>query len=70
LPDSLFLIGTLSWGIIAALILVASTIILTIPVFATRGMTQLVWFLVVGGILTLELAGLVTVGILIETGNL
>ncbi|HET7738358.1 MAG TPA: hypothetical protein VFK32_07280 [Tepidiformaceae bacterium] len=70
MPDSLFLIGTLSWGIIGALILVASTIILTIPVFATRGMTQLVWFLVVGGILTLELAGLVTVGILIETGNL
>lgn len=70
MPDPLFLIGTLSWGVIAALIMIASTVILTIPVFATRGSTQLVWFLVVGGILTAQLAALVTIGIMIETGNL
>jgi len=70
LPEPLFLIGTLSWGVISALILIASTVILTIPVFATRGYTQLVWFLVVGGLLTAELAALVTIGFMIETGNL
>ncbi len=66
----LFLLDALTWGVIAMMIFFTSTVIFTIPVFATRGATQLKWFFAVGFLLTLELALLVAVGVLISTGNL
>lgn len=38
-----FLISALAFGVVSLIIFLASTVILTIPVFATRGRTQAVW---------------------------
>ncbi len=65
-----FLISTNSFGIIAMLILMGSTVILTIPVFASRGTRQAIWFGIAGFLLTVELAVLLTLGILVNSGDL
>lgn len=65
-----FLISTNSFGVIAFIVLLGSSLIFTIPVFATRGMTQLVWLGIVGFILTVEAAGLVALGILVNNGTI
>jgi len=65
-----FLISTNSYGIIAMLILMGSTVILTIPVFASRGTRQAVWFGVVGFLLTVEFAVLLALGIMVNNGDL
>lgn len=65
-----FLISTNSFGVIAFIIFLGSSLIFTIPVFATRGMTQLAWLGVVGFILTVEAAGLLTLGILVNNGTI
>ncbi len=65
-----FLYTTLALGVTFFLILSASAIILTVPVFATRGTTQVIWLGVVGFLLTAETATLVTLGILNSQGNL
>jgi hypothetical protein len=57
-------------GVIGLCIFLVSTVLFTIPVFATRGTTQLKWAGVVGLALTLELALLVTWVVLISTGDL
>ena len=59
LPYDPFLITSLAFGIIALIIFLASNIIFLIPVMATRGTTQFVWFVGMGGLLTLELVVLV-----------
>lgn len=68
--EPLFLLDALGWGVIATVVLMASSIILTIPVFATRGRAQAVWFAVIGFLLTVEIAVLITVGILIDKGKI
>jgi hypothetical protein len=65
-----FLISTNSFGVIALLIFMGSSLLFLMPVFATRGTTQLLWFGVVGFLLTVELAGLVTLGILVNNGTI
>jgi hypothetical protein len=65
-----FLISTNSFGVIAFIIFLGSSLIFMIPVFATRGMTQFVWLAAVGFILTLEAAGLLTLGILVNNGTI
>jgi hypothetical protein len=65
-----FLVSTNSFGIIALLIFLGSSLIFMIPVFATRGTTQLVWFGFVGFLLTVEAAGLIALVILVNNGTI
>ena len=60
-----FLISALAFGVTSMVIFLASTVILTIPVFATRGRAQITWFLIVGFLLTVEVAVLVYLTILV-----
>lgn len=65
-----FLISTNSYGVIAFLILIGTSVLFMIPVAATRGTSQVLWFAVVGFLLTVEFAGLVTLGILVNNGTI
>ena len=65
-----FLISANSLGVINLLIFLASAIILTIPVFATRGRAQAIWFAVVGFILTVEAVVLITLVVLTSQGRI
>lgn len=65
-----FLISANSLGVIFMIIFLASTMILTIPVFATRGGTQVAWTGVVGFLLTVELAIMVTLVVLVSRGDI
>lgn len=65
-----FLISPLSFGIIALLIWIASAGILTIPVFSTRGGTQLAWAGAIGLLLLIEAAGLIALVVLVHNGTL
>ena len=60
-----FLISALAFGVMSMVIFLASTVILTIPVFATRGRAQFIWLMVVGFLLTVEVAVLVILTILV-----
>ncbi|MCA9826152.1 MAG: hypothetical protein R3C29_09825 [Dehalococcoidia bacterium] len=64
-----FLISALAFGVIALVAFIASTVIFTIPVFATRGTTQLAWLGAVGFVLTVEAIGLVVLTILVGRGD-
>jgi len=70
LPYLPFLIGPLSMGVISLLIFMGSVVILTIPVFATRGSTQALWFALVGFLLTVEAAALITLTVLVSNGTI
>jgi hypothetical protein len=65
-----FLISALSLGVINLLIFLASVVILTIPVFATRGRTQAIWAAVIGTILLVEAIILVTLVVLTGQGRI
>lgn len=65
-----FLISANSLGVVALLIFLASAVILTIPVFATRGGSQIAWFGVVGFLLTVEAAILITLVVLTSQGEI
>jgi hypothetical protein len=65
-----FLISTNSIGIIAVLIWIASSVILTIPVFATRGGTQIAWGSLAGFLLLAEAVGLIVLVILVNNGTI
>lgn len=65
-----FLISANSLGVINLIIFLASTVILTIPVFATRGRAQATWFAVVGFLLTVEAVVLVTLVVLTSQGKI
>ncbi len=65
-----FLIGPLSFSIIAMLVFAGSMVVFTIPVFATRGNAQKIWFLVAGFLLTVEAVGLGTLGVLVDRGTI
>lgn len=70
LPDLPFLISPNSLGIIALLIFIASTMVLTIPMFATRGGAQIAWAGAAGVILLIEAAGLITLVVLVHNGTM
>lgn len=57
-----FLVSNLSYGVIALLIFLGSAVILPIPVLASRGGRQVLWFLVVGFLLTAEAVALIVLG--------
>ena len=65
-----FLISANSFGVIGLLIFMGTSLIFTIPVFATRGGTQIAWAGVVGFVLTVELVVLVTLVVLISRGDI
>ena len=65
-----FLVSASSLGIICLVIFLGSSLILTIPVFATRGSTQLLWTGVVGFALTVELAVMVLLVVLTSRGDI
>ena len=65
-----FLMSANDAGVIGALVFLSSAIILGIPVFATRGTTQLMWAGGVSLILLVELALIVTFVVLISTGEI
>ena len=64
-----FLISALAFGVTSMIIFMASSVIFTIPVFATRGTAQFIWFGVVGFLLTVEAAVLVVLTILVGNGD-
>ncbi|MBK6319960.1 MAG: hypothetical protein IPI85_04280 [Dehalococcoidia bacterium] len=65
-----FLISANSLGVICMLIFLATSIIFTIPMFATRGGTQVAWTGVAGFLLTVELAVMVTLVVLVSRGDI
>lgn len=65
-----FLVSANSFGIISLLIISTTAVVLSIPVFATRGMAQLAWGGLVGFLLTVETAILVTLIVLISRGDI
>ena len=65
-----FLISANSLGVIFLTIFLGSTIVLTIPVFATRGTAQLAWTGVVGFLLTLEAAVMALLVVLVSRGDI
>ncbi|MEO8539105.1 MAG: hypothetical protein ABI577_05135 [bacterium] len=65
-----FLVSPNSLGVICLVIFLASTMIFTIPVFATRGGTQIVWTGIVGFALTVELAIMVLLVVLTSRGDI
>lgn len=65
-----FLYSPLALGVIFTLIFATSVVIFTIPVFATRGTTQMIWFGVTGFLLTVEAAVLVTLAVLNSQGKI
>ena len=65
-----FLYSPIALGVIFELILAASTVILTVPVFATRGSTQIAWFGIVGFLLTVELVVLIVLAVLKSQGKI
>lgn len=65
-----FLYSPLALGVIFTLIFATSVVILTIPVFATRGTAQMIWFGVTGFLLTVEAVVLVTLAVLNSQGEI
>ncbi len=65
-----FLISASTLGVVCLVIFLASTMIFTIPVFATRGSTQLAWTGVVGFLLTVELVIMVVLVVLTSRGDI
>ena len=65
-----FLISPNTLGVVCLVIFLASSMILTIPVFATRGGTQALWTGVVGFVLTVELAVMVLLVVLTSRGDI
>jgi hypothetical protein len=65
-----FLISANSFGVIGLIVFMGTSVIFGIPVFATRGGAQVAWAGVVGFVLTVELAVLVTLVVLISRGSI
>lgn len=70
LPYLPFLISANSLGVIFLIVFLASTVILTIPGFATRGGTQVAWLSVAGVLLIVEAAVLITLVVLTSQGEI
>lgn len=65
-----FLYSPIALGVIFVMVFIASSIVLTIPVFATRGKTQVMWLLTVGFLLTVEAVVLVVLAVLNSQGKI
>jgi hypothetical protein len=65
-----FLVTALAMGVMSLLIFMGTSILFMIPVMATRGTSQFLWFLGVGGLLTAELVVLVTLTVLVSNGTI
>lgn len=65
-----FLVSGLAFGVISLVIFSAAAIILTIPVFATRGRTQMVWMGIVSILLLVLAVTLVTLTVLVGQGEI
>ena len=65
-----FLMSANDAGVISLVIFLGASIILSIPVFATRGTTQLMWAGGVSVILLVMLILMVTFVVLISTGEI
>jgi hypothetical protein len=65
-----FLMSANSLGVICLIIFLGSALIFTIPVFATRGSTQLIWTGVVGFALTVEVAVMILLVVLVSRGDI
>ena len=65
-----FLISGLAFGIISLVIFIAASVILTIPVFATRGSSQTIWMAVSGFLLLAIGATLVVLTVLVGQGEI
>ena len=65
-----FLMSANDAGVISLIIFLTSAVILTIPVFANRGKSQLMWLGVVSVVLLIEAALLITWVALISNGTL
>jgi hypothetical protein len=65
-----FLIGPKSFGVIALIIFIGSSVIIPIPVFATRGKAQVAWLGISGFLLTAEIAVLVVLAVLVSNGTI
>ncbi len=70
LPYLPFLISANSLGVIFLLVFLASTVIFTIPGFATRGGTQIAWLSVAGVLLLIEAAIMITLVVLTSRGEI
>ncbi len=57
-------------GVIFVLVWAATSVIVTIPAFATRGTPQLVWFGAAGLVLTVEAAVLIALAVLNSQGKI
>lgn len=64
------LVTPLSMGVMALLAFLVSAVVLTIPVFASRGRAQAVWAAIIGTLLLVEAAGLITLVVLVDRGVL
>ena len=64
------LYSPIALGVIFVLIWATSSVIFTIPAFATRGATQLLWLGAAGFVLTVEGAALVTLAVLNSQGKI
>ena len=65
-----FLMSANDAGVISLVVFLASSIILGIPVFANRGSQQLIWAGVIGFVLTVEAALLITFVALVSAGTI
>lgn len=65
-----FLMSANDAGVMGMIVFLASSIVLGIPVFATRGATQLVWGGAVSLVLLIELVLIVTFVVLISNGTI
>ena len=57
-------------GVIFVLVWLTTSVIVTIPAFATRGTTQIVWFGAAGFVLTVLAAVLITLAVLNSQGKI
>ncbi len=64
------LVTPLSMGVMSLLAFLASAVVLSIPVFASRGRAQAIWAGVIGALLLAEAAGLITLVVLVDRGVL
>lgn len=65
-----FLISANSLGVILFLVFLASTVIFTIPGFASRGGTQVAWLGAAGTLLVVEAAIFITLVVLTSQGEI
>ena len=70
LPELPFLISANSLGVIFLIIFLGSTIIFTIPGFATRGGAQVAWLSLAGFLLLIEAIVLITLVVLTSQGTI